>query len=431
MMSEHNPDIRKPIVLALLVIGVSFGSFFLWAVFSPLESAAVATGKLSSEGKQKTIEHLEGGIVESILVQDGEQVVAGDVLIRLDKTQSQANLDFLVMRMHNARALRARLIAERDGHSEIVFSDALVNNEMGILENIVQGQRNIFKGRLQVTKEKESVMNRQIAQYYAEVDGLKGEIGFQSENIDLTEEEIQSYLSLERKGMSAGKIRLNALQRQLSEQKGARSKNLAAISRSRQKVAETELRIRAFKADMASEVVQELREVESTLFDLQEKILAAEDVLARTDIRVPVDGTVVGLQVHSQGAVVSPGEALMGIVPDNRMLVETRINPMDIDVVRAGLAAHVRLTALSSRNYPTIEARVLKVSADRFTDERTGEAFYEAEVSLQGDLSRWQREDLLHPGMQAEVMIVTGTKTPLQYFLEPVLQSFNRAFREG
>jgi HlyD family secretion protein len=183
---------------------------------------------------------------------------------------------------------------------------------------------------------------------------------------------------------------------------------------------------------MINEVVQQHRDVQLELFDLTEQLNAARDILARSEIRAPIDGTVVGLKVHTQGGVILPGAPLMDIVPSNdRLVVEARVNPSDIDIVRAGLPARVTLTAFSQRSVAPLKGKVVSVSADRLTNDRSGEPYYLVRVELVGDISKALQGASLYPGMQAEVMIVTGAHTALDYFLKPITQSLNRAFREN
>jgi len=213
---------------------------------------------------------------------------------------------------------------------------------------------------------------------------------------------------------------------------GDRGQNLAAIARIRQGVAETRLQMQELRTRRLNEVVAELRDVQTDLFDFSERILSAEDILQRTVIRAPLAGTVVGLSVHTEGGVIGPGESLLDIVPKGeRLVIEARLDPGDIDVVEPGLNAHVRLTALTSRNTLPIEGKVLTVSADRLVDERSGESYFLIRVALTGDLAAALDGATLYPGMQAEVMIVTGARTPIDYLTRPITQSLNRAFREN
>ena len=219
--------------------------------------------------------------------------------------------------------------------------------------------------------------------------------------------------------------------RNLTEIKGERAKNISNIARVGQKIVETKLEIINLDTALMNEVVQELREVKTELYDQREKIRVMEDVLKRTDIVAPIAGTVVGLNVHTVGGVIAPGEELMDIVPiGEQLIIEARVNPADIDVVEPGLTAHVRFTAFSQRTTQPVEGMVVTVSADSLSDERTGEVFYTVRIELIDDLQEVMKGKSLYPGMQVEVMILTGAHTPLDYFIQPITQSFNRAFRE-
>ena len=210
------------------------------------------------------------------------------------------------------------------------------------------------------------------------------------------------------------------------------SKNKAGIAKIRQFIGETELQVSTLEIDLLNEVVEHLREVQNEIYDLEEKRRSALDVLNRSEIRAPIKGVVLGLQIHTLGGVISPGQQVLGIVPsEDGLIIETKIDPQDIDVVRPGLKAHVRFTAFSSRTHLPVEAKVVNISADRFTDKRSGAGFYKAKVVLTGDLGNVLQGESLYPGMQAEVMIVTGSRTPLDYLLAPLTEGFNRAFRES
>lgn len=416
----------------LLVVLLFFGGFMGWAALAPLGSAAVASGLLSVDSNRKTVQHLEGGIVGEILVRDGMKVTAGQVLIRLDETQSRASFDLLNGRKMAALALEARLLAERDGKTEITFpQELLARAEEPNNVEILAGQGNIFRARRQSFDGQVAVLEQQISQFEEEIQGLKLEISAQEQQLKLIEEEISDLTGLLEKGF-ARKPRLLALKREFSEIGGRRGKNISQIARIRQSIGETRLRITDLKTSMINEVVQQHRDVQSELFDLSERLSAARDVLARSEILAPIDGTVVGLKVHTSGGVIVPREPLMDIVPSgDRLVVEARVNPSDIDVVKAGLEARVTLTAFSQRSVIPLEGRVISVSADRLTDERSGEPYYLARVELLGDISKSLQGASLYPGMQAEVMIQTGARTALDYFFKPITQSFNRAFREN
>jgi HlyD family type I secretion membrane fusion protein len=434
MTTDHKPfhtdslGIRLPVTIGLVVIMLFFGVLGLWSALAPLQSAAIAQGVLAVDSQRKTIQHLEGGIVEEIRVREGQRVSAGEVLVELDETQALARLDLLNGRLDAARAQEYRLRAERDGLDAIAFPTALTDRaDNPDMSDIINGQQNIFAARRQSLDGQEAILERRIEQYGEEIKGLNGLFAAQEEQSRLTEDEIASNQVLVDQGLS-GKSRLLELQRDLAQLLGSRSQNQAALARSRQNIDEARLQISDLKLNNLNEVVQELREVQTQIVDLNEQIRAAQDVLQRTVIRAAQDGTIVNLQIHTPGGVIAPGQTLMDIVPaGDAIIVEARINPVDIDIVEAGLSAHVRLTAYSSRNLQPVEGRVITVSADRLTDPYSGNPFYLARIEITGDLDSGIE---LYPGMQAEVMVVTGARTLVDFLTLPIRESFNRALRE-
>lgn len=429
---HDGPNLARPIISASLIIGVFFGVFLIWSLFSPLESAAIAVGEVSSEGKQKVIKHLEGGIVAKILVKDGDHVKANEVLIELDRTQALANVGIMTSRYHAALALQARLVAERDFQEAITYPAILMNAQQENVQAILNAQENIFQARRAALQKNREILNQHVAQSESEIDGLIGAVQSQDNQLSLAKQEVDAYKELEDKGMSAGKTRMLAVQKDYARVQGQRSQNIASIAKTRQSIGETQLRISTLEAEQLNEVVELLRDVQSELYDLDEKLRAARDVLHRTTIKAPLDGTVVGLNIHTVGGVIGSGEALLGIVPsDGRLIIEARLDPQDIDIVRPGLLAHISFSAFSSRTHRPVEAQVLTVSADGLTDERSGETYYKVEVAITEDVSEALGGEILYPGMQAEVMIVTGSRTPIDYLFEPLTSSINRAFREG
>ena len=335
-------------------------------------------------------------------------------------------------RYQAALALEARLIAERDNRPAIEFPEQLENGrDQSEVTEIIVGQENIFQARRRSLEGQTAILGQRVAQFEAEIRGLQGQIKAQDQQLELANDEIEGMRKLFEKGM-LGKGRLRELQRELAEVTGERSQSEAAIARARQNIAEAHLQVTELGTNLLNEVVEKLGEVQSELYDLVEKIRASEDVLSRTEIRAPLAGTIVGLQVHTIGCVIAPGEDLLDIVASGeRLLVEARVDPSDIDVVEPGLAAQVRLTAFSQRNSKPVNGVVLTVSADRLTDQRTGEDYFLARVELVDNLAEVLAGDSLYPGMQAEVIIVTGARTPFDYLIRPITQSLNRAMREN
>ena len=421
-----------PVVAGLLIIALFFGALGSWAALAPLESAAIAPGVVIVDTKRKTVQHLEGGIVGEILVQEGDTVSAGQVIIRLDETQPRAMLELLKGRYRAASALQARLMAERDGRERIDFPDwLLAESDDPKVAEVIDGQVNIFVARRKALAGQVAIIEQRIAQFAEEIKGLKGQIVAEDTQLRLISDEISVVRDLLAKGL-ARRPRLLALQRREAEIEGSRSQNEALIARVKQNIAEARLHISELQTTLINEVVKELRDVQSEQFDLTERMRAAEDVLHRTEIRAPIAGTIVALQVHTPGGVIASGEPLLDIVPsEDRLVIEARVDPKDIDVVHPGLPAQIRLTAFPLRTTPMLDGRVAYVSADRLVDKRTGQPYYVARVLFDESQEEVLDDLVLYPGMPAEVMIVTGSGTALDYILKPITTSLNRALREN
>ena len=424
-------DFRRPIQIGALVIFLFFVVLGGWSALANISSAAIALGEVSVVSNRQTIQHLEGGIVDEIHVEEGSRVEPGQVLIRLSTTQAQANLDQLQARYLAVAAREVRLLAERDLRTEISFPDWLSSqqDDPEVLA-VISGERNIFAAREESLNSHRSILRQRIAQYEEEIEGLTGEIEATESQLALFAEEISSMEDLIEQGFLSNQ-RFLELRRQEADTRGEQNRNVALVARARQSIAEQELQILELDSQRSNEVAAELRDVQTLSFELQEQINAARDVLARTDIVAPMAGTVVNLLVHTRGGVIASREALLDIVPsDDQLVINARVLPRDIDVVREGLEARVRLLAFNQRDTVPLSGRVSLVSADRFLDERTGLTYYLTRVELTEDAFTNQEGLEIYPGMQAEVMIVTGNRTALDYLMEPLTRSVRRAFRE-
>lgn len=430
--AQERLGIAGPVSVGIAVIAIFFVGFGAWAALAPLESAAIAMGSVSVETQRKTVQHLEGGIISEILVRDGDRVKAGQVILRLDETQPEATLDLLRKRMVVAEALFARLEAQRDGRQQIEFPEQLVARYSDPdVRDVVTGQVNIFAARRQTLDGQVAILNQRVAQLLEEIIGLEGEIAAEDRQLVLIEEEIADLQQLWDKRLIP-KSRLLERKSRMAEIEGRRSQNVAGIARANQGIGEARLRITELHTNVVNEAVDQLGRVQGELLDLSERLRAAQDVRTRTDILAPQAGTVVGLRMHTAGGVVGPGEPLLDIVPSgDRLIIEAQIDPQDIDVVHEGLGAHVRLTSFTQRNAVPIAGRVVSVSADRLTDDRSGFSYYLAKIELTEDPRIALEGAELYPGMPAEVMIVTGSRTALEYLMRPITSSLRRSMRES
>lgn len=430
-LSDLGLDLKRPVLVGLFVVILFIGSFGGWAGLAPLDSAAIAEGIIVVDSKRKTVQHLEGGIVSKILVREGDEVSAGDPLIVLDKTRPNTNLERARGQRLRARALEARLIAEREGSNSIAFPVDLgaAAGDLVVTE-IVSGQQNIFQARKKSIEGQTAILKQQIAQLRSESHGVTDQKEKQDEQITLLEDEVRSVANMYQKGL-VGKSRLRQLQREIVDLQGQRSKNQATLSRIQQNISEARLKISELNTNLLNEVVQELRDVQAEIRDLSEQILAYEDVLVRTDIKAPISGVIVGLQVSTVGGVIGPGEPLLDIVPKGeRLIIEARVDPTDIDDVRAGMDAQVQITSFNQRSVKPSPGVVMTVSADHLMDERSGLSYFLARIALTEDALKALKDKRITPGMPVQVMIVTGARTPIEYLIKPITDSLNRAMRE-
>ena len=426
--------LQGPIAAAVLVIGLGMGGFGLWAAAAPLAGAAIAPGVISPDGSRRIVQHLEGGIIAQILVEDGSVVRAGDPLIVLEDVQARAGHDVLQARFYTLAAAQARLLAEQAGSDDVGFPDWLIeatSRDATALEAMV-AQRQLFRTRVQGLADRRGILGRRIAQLQEEIAGLDAQIEADGRQIALIVEEIEGLDYLFRKGL-ASKTRLLALQRAQSDIEGDRAERRARIARAHQAIGETELQIIAQGTATLDAANEELSRVQAELAEVEQRLAASRDVLARTQIKAPSGGTVVELRFHTPGGVIRPGEPVLDIVPDDEeLLVDARLSPIDIDVVAEGLPARIVLPAFKQRHLPRIEGRVRQVSADAIVDPHTGERYFHARIEVDpAQLAALDPPIELAAGMPAEVYIMTGERSMLDYLLQPLFDSLRHAFRES
>ena len=427
---RHDVGVARPLMLASVAAAAFFGGICAWSALAPLESAAMAPGTVVVDTNRKAVQHLEGGVVGRLLVREGDEVRAGQLLVALDQTIVQSTVDRLRGQLHASLALQARLKAERDGADRIEFPAELTRaaGDPAVAE-LMRAEQRIFEARREQIEGQTRILRQRTAQVNEETRGLADEIKAQDRQIKLIREEQQDVEALMNKGLER-RPRLLALQRVTADIEGRRAQNVARIARGQQLIGENELRVLDLKAQLLAEAVQQLRDEEARILDIREKIHAAEDVLRRTEIRAPVAGRVQGLKVHTVGGVVPPREAIMEIVPaEERLIVEAQMSTGDIDLVHPGLPVELHFTAFSQRSSRPVEGRVLQVSPDRITDSRTGASFYLLRIVVEDRAGLPEGQDL-YPGMPVEAMVRTGSQTLLAYLARPITDSMKRALRE-
>lgn len=424
---------KKYTAIGLLILAVSVLGFGGWAAVAKLDGAAVAPGQVVVESYSKTVQHLHGGIVEEILVEDGDRVEKSEPLLRLDDTDVRSELETVQIRSFTSRARAARLRAEMLGKEEIDFPQPLLESmDNPDVAEVVSGQRAYFEARRDSLQSELQARQSKIEQIDEQIDGIEAQMASERSRIASMREEVQEWQTLLADQMT-DKRRLREVQRQLDQLQGSLASNRSEVARLRTQQEETRTEILARERKFREEAVNELRDVQREVLDAQARLQSLEQRLDRTLIRAPASGRIVGMSVHTEGGVIGPGDKILDIVPQQQaLIVEARVNPGDIDRVQEGLLADVRFSAFSAQTTHVIEGEVINVSADTLVDERGENEHYLAKVRITPRGIKQMREDSisLQPGMPAQVFIKTGERTFLQYLFKPVSDMFAQAFRE-
>jgi HlyD family secretion protein len=414
-----------------LLVGCFVLGLGTWSTVAPLESAAIAVGTVESESSRKTIQHLEGGIIKKILVADGDLVHAGQTLVLLEDTKASAEVESLKGQLWDAIAREARLTAEQHGEERVSFPPEFekANKESPSVAAALSGQQNIFETRRQAFQSQIAINGEKRLQVEKEIEGLQAQASAATKRVGIVRDEAATVATLVEKGLER-RPRLLNLEREAADIEGKRGEITAQISRAGQVISESQTNLLKLENDRQNEISQSLREVQSQIFQIREKLQAANDQLSRTAVKAPEDGVVTDLKVHTPGGVIGAGAPLMDLVPrQDRLVVTARVRPEDIDVVRPGLEADVNLLPYNQRRVAPLHGTVARVSADRLLDKRTDQPYYATKIRV--DPQAGGRDAIkIIPGMPAQVFIKTGRGTVALYALKPLLDSFNSAFRE-
>ena len=424
-------DPRGAILAGLLIVLLTFGGLGAWATLAPLASAVVASGVVVVEGNRRDVQHLDGGIVQEILVREGAEVRAGDVLLRLNPTRAQAALAIVQGQIDAARVLQARLLAEQLDAPDIVFPpDILERRTNPGLAELVQGQIAIFVARRASLQGQTQILRQRIGQLQQQIRGLLAQEQSRNRQIALIRDELAGVIQLQGSGF-APRTRVLALEREVARLQGERGEHLAAMARMQQAIGEAELQILQITKTFREDVAKLLQDVQNQILEQQERLTAAEDTMSRLSIRAPTDGLVVGLTVHTVNGIIQSGRTIMQIVPTSETLViEAQIQTGAVDGLVAGMPATISFPALPQRTLPNLTGTLVQVSADRFIDDRTGTAYYKARIVIDEQSMSSLGDHRIIPGMPAEVAIATGSRTTLRYLIDPILIAAQYAMRE-
>lgn len=429
--SDESPIIR----FGVITLFVGFGGFLLWAAFAPLDEGIPGTGIVSVDTNRKTLQHQKGGVVEAILVREGQRVKAGEVLLRLNDTELTSQIDIVLGQSFLAKAMLSRLLAERDDSAKVTFPDDLIEAGKSDqrAEEAMRSQSRLFAARRAALSSELGTMDETIVGFNNQIVGLQSIQTGKKTQIELLEKELSSLRGLAEEGF-VPRNKLYELERILADLSGTRGGDLAQIARAQASINEMKLRKLQRKEEFRKEVETQISDVQKEVGARRDQLNALRDEFLRTVIKAPADGYVVGLEAHTIGGVIRPGDRIMDLVPEGDVLVVEAQLPVNlIDKVQVGQLANMHFQiVLGGGAQPAIEGKVVRISADRITDQRTGAPYYSARIEL---TSRGEAEIVKHKikvqaGMQVDVVVVTGERTVLQYLIRPLMSRLTSGMKE-
>jgi len=429
MFSSRLPYMVGLGAVALLVFGLGG-----WAVKAQIDGAVIAPGQIVVDRNRQAVQHLEGGIVQEVLIQEGDSVAEDEVLIRLDPTETLSELAIVESRLYELMARRGRLEAERDGADTITFDPMLVAESATNPEvaDLIEGQRRLFEARRETLKQNQSQLRNQQEQLQNQIEGIDAQMEASARQIALIGEETVTQESLLERGLTQATRVLN-LQREDARLSGLRGELVARRAQAMERYAEIDIELLGQQAQRREDAIAMLRDIQVSELENRERRETLLTRLDRMEIRAPVAGTVYNLQVFGPRSVVSPADPLLFIVPQDRPLViEARVNLIDVDKVASQQEVSLRFQAFNMRDTPDLMGQVTRISPDAFEDQASGRSYYRVEIALpQTEVDKLEPDQVLIPGMPVDAFIRTGEHTPFAYLTEPLVHYLSRAMRES
>lgn len=424
---------RGPLAIGMLAVGVLFGVLGVWGNVATISGAVIASGMIQVESLRQVVQHPQGGVVGTINVKEGDEVAAGDVLIRFDDTLAMSELSALEEQLAEISARKSLLQAERDDKSAITFeTDLLAQSDANAnVAELISAQHGLFEARLETQTKRIEQLTERKQQICLQIEGVQAQLSSANEQVSLIGEELKSQQDLLDKGLAQAS-RVLALQREAARLNGTIGELESSAARGRAQILETELQILALQTQRREEAISALREISYSEIEMRERRSVLLETLARMDVRAPMSGVVYGLTIHTLRSVVRPADPILYVVPnDSPFVIQSRIDAIHVDQVSVGQEASLRFSTFDQRTTPEIFGKIQKVSPDVFQDEVTGLSYYLAEITPNdGEIERLGEVELL-PGMPVEAFIKTEDRTPLSYLTKPMTDYFNRALRES
>ncbi|MCA0941592.1 HlyD family type I secretion periplasmic adaptor subunit [Salipiger pacificus] len=425
--------LNKPLILGLSALLILVGGFGTWAATTNISGAIVAGGQIQVERNRQVVQHPDGGVVQEILVDEGDTVEEGQVLVKLDPTLLQSELNIVEGQYFELVARRARLQAERDNSDELAFDETLlkVAEYDDEVEDLIEGQRNLFFARLESLQRESDQLAKRRDQIVNQVEGIDAQQTALKSQLSLIEQELGDQKSLLDRGLAQAS-RVLALQREEARLAGEVGDLTAQKAEAEGRTTEIDIEILKLATTRREEAITQLRDMQYRERELAEQRSALLEKLKRMEIRAPVSGVVYGLTVFAPRSVIRAADPVLYLIPQDRPLVITaQVPPIHIDQVHVGQQVTLRFSALDQRRTPETFGTVTQISADAFTDQNTSSTFYRAEIMLDdGQIERLPEGTTLVPGMPVEAFLRTADRTPIAYLVKPFTDYFSKAFRE-
>jgi len=425
---------RTPLTIGFLAILLLVGGFGTWSVMANISGAVVASGQIQVDQNRQVVQHPDGGVIAEIDVKEGDLVQKGDILIRLDPTNLQSELVVVEGQLFELMARRGRLEAERDGAEVVSFDPELIKaaESSANAAGLMQGQKRLFSARQDSMEQEIAQMQKRRNQIVDQIKGVTAQQTALETQLELITEELKNQQTLLDRGLAQAS-RVLGLQREDARLRGTMGELSATKAQAEGRITEIEIEVLKLGTKRREEAITRLRDLQFRELELSEKRRALKERLSRLDIRAPLAGVVYGLQFFAPRSVIKPAEPVLYLVPQDRPLViAVKVDTIHIDEVFIGQEVNLRFPAFASRTTPELKGRVVKISADAFTDERRGVSFYRSEIILlDGETDKLPKGSVLIPGMPVQAYIRTNDRTPLAYLVKPFTDYFSKAFREG
>jgi HlyD family type I secretion membrane fusion protein len=423
-------DWRRPAKFGYAVVFLAFGVLGGWSALAKLDSAVLAQGVIALESNRKTVQHFEGGIIREINVHEGDRVQQGQVLFRLDTTQSQANFDSQRNQLDYNLAIEARLIAEREGAESITFpDDLLAGKDDPYVASAMSDQVKQFAERRGSLSGQTDVLEAKVAQYRNEIDGLTAERKANQEQLALIDQELSDLQGLLAKSL-VPKSRVLNLERERSRIDGTIGHDSAEIAKTENSVQEAQLQMRELRQKFQEQVAGAILEVRQKIAELRQKVTMARDVLRRIEVNAPRAGVVQNLKVFTLGGVVKSGEPLLDIAPEHdNLIVQAHISPLEIDKIAPGMRAEIRFPSFHGDILPIMSGSIESISRDHMMDD-SKQPYFLAQINVDEQSVPDYVRERLTAGMPADIVVPTGERTVLQYLTRPLQSRLRNAMRE-